>query len=79
MLYLVSRRVNPATAQAVARYYALQWHHEGLAPYRVFVPPREHDDGAILNVQNWLDTHYLVANPVEEMVARSGLAAHHDQ
>jgi len=74
VLYLISRRVGLAAALAVARFYALQWHREGLAPYIVFVPPRDHGDAAILGCQEWLDTHYSVASPVEEMTRRSGLA-----
>ncbi len=74
VLYLVSRLVGPSAAQAVARFYALQWHRDGLAPYMVFVPRRDHGDAAVLDAQDWLSTHYAVANPVEQLVARSGYA-----
>ena len=74
VLYLVSRRVGPAVALAIARFYALEWHREGLAPYIVFAPPREHGDATVLEAQDWLAKHYPVAHPVEEMVRRSGLA-----
>lgn len=74
VLYLVAQRVGAAAAQAVARFYALQWHQEGLAPYILFLPPRDHGDAAILDAQDWLATHYSVGSPVEETVARSGLA-----
>lgn len=75
VLYLVSRHVDPAAAQGVARYFALQWHQEGLAPYVVFSPPRKHGDATILEVQDWLEYHFSVASPVEEMISRSGQAA----
>jgi transcriptional regulator GlxA family with amidase domain len=74
VLYLVTRFVGPAAAQAVARFYALQSHREGLAPYAVFLPRRDHGDAVVLEAQHWLQTHFSVASPVEEMVVRSGLA-----
>lgn len=74
VLYLIARRVGLAAALAVARFYALEWHREGLAPYIVFVPARDHGDAAIRGCQEWLDTHYPVGSPVEEMARRSGLA-----
>lgn len=74
VLYLISRRVGVAAALAVARFYALEWHRDGLAPYVVFVPRRDHDDASILGCQEWLDTHYSIASPVEEMARRSSLA-----
>jgi len=74
VLYLVSQRIGPAAAQAVAHFFALQWHQDGLAPYIVFVPRHDHGDAAILDAQAWLASHYAVGSPVEEMTARSGLA-----
>lgn len=73
VLYLVSTRIGPSTALAVARFFAMEWHREGLAPYIVFSPRRNHGDAAILNCQDWLADHYSLASPVEEMVKRSGL------
>jgi len=74
VLYLVSHRIGPAAAQAVANFFALQWHQDGLAPYIVFDPCRDHGDATVLDAQDWVASHYSVAGPVEEMVARSGLA-----
>jgi transcriptional regulator GlxA family with amidase domain len=74
VLYLIARHVGATAAQTVARYFALQWHHDGLAPYIVFQGRRDHGDAAIADAQAWLATHFSVANPVEEMVHRSDLA-----
>jgi transcriptional regulator GlxA family with amidase domain len=74
VLYLIARHVGATAAQTVARYFALQWHHDGLAPYIVFQGRRDHGDAAIADAQVWLATHFSVAKPVEEMVRRSGLA-----
>lgn len=72
-LYLIARTVGPSAAQAVAKFYAFQWHLEGLAPYVVFEPCVDHGDAAVLHVQKWLAKHLAAPNPVEEMVRRSGL------
>jgi transcriptional regulator GlxA family with amidase domain len=73
-LYLVARYSGEATARAVAKFYALQWHRDGLAPFIAFEGRRDHGDAAVLDAQTWLTTHFSVADPVEEMVRRSGLA-----
>jgi transcriptional regulator GlxA family with amidase domain len=74
VLYLIARHVGATAAQTIARYFALQWHHDGLAPYIVFRGRIDHGDAAIVEAQSWLATHFSVAGPVEEMVKRSGLA-----
>lgn len=74
VLYLITRHVGATAAQTVARSFALQWHHDGLAPYMVFQGRRDHGDALIVEIQNWLVTHFSIANPVEDMVRRSGVA-----
>ena len=74
VLYLIARHVGATAAQAVARMFALQWHHDGLAPYIVFQGRRDHGDAAVADAQSWLAKHFAIASPVEEMVRRSGLA-----
>jgi transcriptional regulator GlxA family with amidase domain len=74
VLYLIARHVGATSAQTIARYFALQWHHDGLAPYIVFRGRTDHGDAAVADAQSWLSTHFSVASPVEEMVRRSGLA-----
>jgi transcriptional regulator GlxA family with amidase domain len=74
VLYLIARFAGATAAQEVARMFALQWHQDGLAPYMVFKGQRSHGDALILAAQEWLDTHFSVGSPVQEMVAQSGLA-----
>jgi transcriptional regulator GlxA family with amidase domain len=74
MLYLIARYAGSTAAQDVARMFALQWHHDGLAPYIVFEGKRDHGDAEIQSAQQWLSRHFSVANPVDEMVRRSKLA-----
>ena len=73
-LYLIARYAGATEAQEVARLYALQWHHDGLAPYISFDGKIDHGDAEIEGAQRWLTTHFPVANPVEEMIKRSRLA-----
>ncbi|MFU0507580.1 GlxA family transcriptional regulator [Pseudaminobacter sp. NGMCC 1.201702] len=74
VLYLIARHAGATAAQAVARSFALQWHQDGLAPYIVFEGRKDHGDQAIQAAQDWVATHFSVANPVEEMIRRTGLA-----
>lgn len=74
VLYLIARHVGATAAQTVARHFALQWHHDGLAPYIVFQGRKDHGDAAIADAQAWLSSQFSVGSPVEEMVRRSGLA-----
>jgi len=74
ILYLIARMVGPTAALAVSKFYLLQWHHEGQAPYVAFSPRTDHGDGAVLKVQEWLRRNFSTPNPVEEMEQLSGLA-----
>jgi transcriptional regulator GlxA family with amidase domain len=74
VLYLIARHVGATAAQGVARSFALQWHHDGLAPYIVFDGPKNHGDATIAAAQEWLGTNFSVASPVDEMIRQSGLA-----
>jgi len=74
VLYLIGRDVGPVAAQAVSRFFALQRHVDGLAPFIVFDPPHDHGDAIIAAAQGWLDSSAMVANPVREMTRHSGLS-----
>ncbi len=74
VLYLMVRFVGTTAAQSVARFFALQWHHDGLAPFIVFEGRKDHGDAVVADAQDWLMQHFSVASPVEEMVRRSTLA-----
>jgi transcriptional regulator GlxA family with amidase domain len=73
-LWLIAEHAGAPAAQAATKFFALQWHQEGLAPYVVFEPRRHHGDGVVGRAQAWLAEHYPQANPVEELVRRSGLS-----
>jgi transcriptional regulator GlxA family with amidase domain len=74
VLHLIARYAGATSAQDVARMFALQWHHDGLAPYMVFEGRTDHGDADIQHAQQWLGDHFSVASPVEEMIRRSALA-----
>jgi transcriptional regulator GlxA family with amidase domain len=74
VLYLIARFAGATEAQNVARMYALQWHHDGLAPYITFEGKSDHGDAEIEAAQRWLAEHFPVGSPVEEMIKRSRLA-----
>ncbi len=74
VLYLIGRFAGATVAQEAARMFALQWHQDGLAPYMLFEGRRDHGDAVVADAQDWLRTHYSVASPVEQLIARSGLA-----
>lgn len=74
VLYLIARHAGATAAQSVAHMFALQWHQDGLAPYIIFEGRTDHGDLPVQTAQDWIATHFSVANPVEEMIRRSGLA-----
>lgn len=74
VLYLIARFAGATTAQEVARLFALQWHQDGLAPYMIFEGKLDHGDAEINTAQQWLSTHFSVANAVDEMIKESRLA-----
>ena len=73
-LHLITRHVGPSAAQSMARLMLLDWHSEGQAPYVGFLPPVDHGDALVLDLQEWLKTHFSVANPIEEMALRCSLS-----
>jgi transcriptional regulator GlxA family with amidase domain len=73
-LHLIAQHVGPTAAQAMARMLMLEWHGEGQAPYVGFTPNVSHGDAIVSRLQTWLEGEYAGADPVERMVARSGLA-----
>ena len=73
-LYLIARFLGPATAQAVARFHLLEWHSDGQAAFKVFNPPTDHGDAAVLTAQRFIAEHAQTANPIERMADCAGLS-----
>jgi transcriptional regulator GlxA family with amidase domain len=73
VLYLVALHAGPAAARAAARWFMVDWHRDGQAPYAGFLPRRDHDDAMVRDAQLWLDDHVTAPHPVEQLVQRSGV------
>ncbi|GJL83453.1 MAG: AraC family transcriptional regulator [marine bacterium B5-7] len=74
ILYLICRYAGPAAARTIAKFFLLQWHEDGQAPYILFQENTRHQDTIILDAQNWLRQHHHQTNPVESVVQRSELS-----
>lgn len=74
-IYLIARYCGYQTAIETAKVFLISGHSEGQSPYSVMTRPMESSDGPISECQVWIADHYATANPVEKMVARSGLNA----
>lgn len=72
-LYLITRHVGPAAAQAMAKFHVLETHSEGLAHYIPFHPPSRHPDGVVRRAQRWLADHHTDRDVITQVVQRSGL------
>ena len=73
VLYLIARLAGPAAARTIAKYFLLQWHSEGQAPYIEFHENTRHGDRVIVDAQNWLRHNSHRPGPVDAVVQRSGL------
>ena len=73
-LYLIARDVGPVASQVVSKFFALQRHLDGLAPFIVFEPRKDHGDALVHSAQEWLNTNLSVITPIREAVRRSGLS-----
>lgn len=71
-LYLIARHVSPVCAQAMRKFMLLDWHAEGQSPFLPFRPHSDHGDAIVLQLQEWLESHYSVAGPVDEMARMTG-------
>ena len=58
----------------MSKAFALKRHVDGLAPFIVFDPPRDHGDAIVAGAQGWLDVNAAVATPVRALVRQSGLS-----
>jgi len=74
-LHLIARYVSSSAAQSMARLMLLDWHSEGQAPYIGFLPATDHDDAMVRDLQKWLEAHFSIGNPIEEMALRCGMSS----
>jgi len=73
VLYLIARYTGPASAIAIAKFFLLQWHADGQAPYNTFQEVTEHGDAVVLQAQEWMAKNLDSDSPIEEVVRLTGL------
>ncbi|WP_455372322.1 GlxA family transcriptional regulator [Limibacillus halophilus] len=72
-LYLISRYCGQKAAIQTAKVFLLDGHDDGQLPHAMMTRRIDRVDGAIADCQEWLGENYAQTNPVQAMVARSGL------
>ncbi|TNC71299.1 GlxA family transcriptional regulator [Rubellimicrobium roseum] len=73
LLYLIARFAGSDRARQAAKVFLIEAHAEGQLPFAGLTARRQHEDRLVAEAQLWLADGYVTANPVREMVARSGL------
>ncbi|WP_339640350.1 GlxA family transcriptional regulator [Jannaschia helgolandensis] len=72
-LHMIARFCGLEEATRAAKSFLLSPHPNGQGPYAAMLKRNPVSDPVIMNCQFWLADNYSVANPVAEMIARSGL------
>jgi transcriptional regulator GlxA family with amidase domain len=73
LLYLICRFKGAEAAQTIAKFFLLQRHSDGQAPYIMFQEIDDHGDAVILEAQRWLRSNVASATAVEHVVKSSSL------
>jgi len=73
--YLIARFCGYRHAVETAKVFLLTDHMEGQSPYAVMTRTMEVRDAVIAKCQGWIAGNYEIDNPVEAMIAQSGLTA----
>ena len=74
-VYLIAKFCGYQHAIETAKVYLISGHSEGQSPYSVMTRPMVSEDGPISACQAWIADNYAISNPVERLVARSGLTS----
>lgn len=73
MLYLLHRFAGADAARRIAKIFLLDWHDVDQNAYASFRDNRQHEDGVILDAQEWLTDHLTHPEPVDAAQLESGL------
>ncbi|OZG75518.1 hypothetical protein BTA51_02340 [Hahella sp. CCB-MM4] len=74
LIYLISRYAGPHAAQTCAKFFLLNTHSDGQAPYVIFQANSQHGDAIIQSAQQWLHENSRHPNPVEHVQTVSGIS-----
>jgi transcriptional regulator GlxA family with amidase domain len=72
-LHIIARHADPAEAMRIAKVYLLKWHGEGQLPYAALVRRSPHADAVVKACEDWLATHFVENNALEQAVRRAGI------
>ncbi|HEV2901577.1 MAG TPA: GlxA family transcriptional regulator [Pseudaminobacter sp.] len=72
-LKLVGRFMGPGITLATARFMLVDPAGREQAFYTTFAPKLHHGDGAVLNIQHWLQAHHTDRISLQIMAARAGM------
>jgi transcriptional regulator GlxA family with amidase domain len=73
VLYLIARHASPRTAQAVGKFLLYRWDSRSQSPFMAFAPPTDHGDGAIRQLQDWLEKNTDNSITVDTLAEKSQL------
>lgn len=72
-LYLITRYAGTEAAQAVAKFFMLQWHTDGQTPYLTFTVDTSHGDAAVARAQAWIGDHRREPDVLADLPQVAGL------
>lgn len=73
-IYLIARFCGAEEARRITKIFLLGDRTDGQLPFAHVVPPVQHTDAVIRELQSWIAQHFARSNPVAELERRSGLA-----
>jgi transcriptional regulator GlxA family with amidase domain len=72
-IYLIARYCGQQQALRTAKVFLLSGHEDGQLPFAAMNRRVETTDRVIAECQSWIAENYTTSNPVQRMIARSGL------
>jgi transcriptional regulator GlxA family with amidase domain len=72
-IYLIARFCGQQQAVHTAKIFLLSTHEDGQLPFAAMTQGRDPGDKVIAECQGWIAENYAAANPVHQMIERSGL------
>lgn len=74
VLYLTARYFSAEDASNTAKFWRLYNQERNQAAYMAVPKGMTHGDAVIRDCQDWITHHFMVENPVRQMIVRSGLS-----
>ncbi len=74
VIYLIERYCDHETAVQVSKMFLIDKNRSSQAPYLVFQQQKGHEDKEILDVQEWLESHYSTNITADSMAGKWGMS-----